>query len=149
MYNVNQKNRNQLVDSKEIKRYLYGGKAIVTLESPSGVWHTYLFKKPVAPEGFPDDVFFVYALHEFNTAFYVGMVEEDCFRLTRHSRFLADTEIVRGAFYIMRMANEPNLQTPMKLYHEGVCSVCGRPLTTPKSIQVGIGPKCLKKLRVQ
>lgn len=33
------------------------------------------------------------------------------------------------------------------LYHEGNCSVCGRPLTDPESIRLGIGPKCRGTLK--
>jgi len=29
----------------------------------------------------------------------------------------------------------------------GVCMICGKPLTTPKSVQQGIGPVCIKRLR--
>ena len=72
------------------------------------------------------------------------MVECNKFRLTNHSRFLPDTEIVRGAKYIMKMAFTEDLQTPMKLYHEGVCCYCGRQLTSKRSIKTGIGPKCRK-----
>lgn len=132
----------KLAGCESIRRYIYGGKGIVTLLSPSGEHHTYMFKKPLNEDVFPNDILFVYAVHEQSKLFYIGMIEQGKFRLTRASRFLNDTPIVRGVRYIMRMMTEPNLVTPMELYHEGMCSVCGRPLTNPKSIKIGVGPKC-------
>lgn len=132
-----------------IRQYLYGGKGIVTLQSPSGIHHTYMFARPQEFEAFPDDVIFIYAVHSEKNShklFYVGMIENDVFRLTRHSRFGPHTEIVRGAKYIMKMMHNPNLNTPMKLYHQGTCGVCGRALTSLTSIRCGVGPKCRKRV---
>jgi len=133
-----------MTDQSIMYTYIHGGRGAVKLEAPSGKSHSYLFKKPTNGE-FPDDVLFVYALHE-DKQFYVGMVERDRFRLTQNSRFLIDTEIVRGAFYIMKMITVPGFTTPMKLYHLGMCARCGRRLESEKSIQEGVGPKCRRKL---
>lgn len=96
---------------EDIRNYIYGGRGIVTLKAPSGKQHTYAFYKPMNSEGFPDDIRFVYAIHECRQKFYIGMIENEIFRLTRNSRFLPDTEIVKGAKYIMRMSKE-ELDTP-------------------------------------
>jgi hypothetical protein len=34
----------------------------------------------------------------------------------------------------------------VEVWHEGRCGRCARPLTTPESIQLGIGPECAKKM---
>lgn len=137
--------RHQLIGKEVIREYLMGGKGVVTLESPSGVSHTYCYFKPKDSSVFPEDVRFVYALHDGRKLFYIGMIEGGVFRLTHHSRFLPDTEIVRGAKYIEKMMNR-DFDTPMKLYHEGVCARCGRKLSSGKSLETGIGPKCRKLL---
>ena len=149
MFTVHHEFSCRLQGSEKIRDYIFGGRGIVTLKSPTGVHHTYVFQRPRNEDQFPDDVMFVYALHDGNKMFYVGMIENNQFRLTRSSRFLNDTEIVRGARYIMKMAFVEDLDTPMELYHEGICSVCGRPLTNPKSIQTGIGPRCRRRLNVR
>lgn len=138
----------RLSTAEDIKNYIYGGRGIVTLTAPSGKSHTYIFAKPKNTDVFPDDVLFVYALHEGIKQFYVGMVEKGRFRLTHNSRFLPDTEIVKGARHIMKMATTPGLETPMEITHNGVCCFCGRKLSSEKSIITGIGPKC-KKLRLE
>lgn len=145
MYPIYPEYRHQLIGSNAIRRYCTGGKGVVTLESPTGIHHTYLFKKPNENDVFPEDVVFVYALHNQEKLYYVGMLEEGKFRLTKASRFLPDTEIVRGAYFINRMMYA-DFATPMKLFHEGVCSRCGRKLSSKKSLDSGIGPKCSKRV---
>lgn len=136
----------KLSTPEAIKNYIFGNKGVVTLKSPTGKHHTYFISKPRNEDQFPSDVRFVYAFHDNQKLFYVGKIERNIFRLTRSSRFLWDNEITKGAKYILKMANMNQLDTPMELFHEGVCCRCGRPLTHPKSIQTGIGPKCRKLL---
>lgn len=146
MIKINARCRHQMTDCNIIYSYIHGGKGIVTLEAPSGKSHMYAFYKPRNSDEFPNDVIFVYAVHNLQKLFYVGMIEQDRFRVTRHSRFLEDNEIVKGASYIMKMAQGKITKSPMKLYHEGICCRCGRPLTHEKSVKQGIGSRCNKLL---
>lgn len=138
----------KLEGCEAIRNYIYGGRGIVTLKAPSGKQHTYAFWKPTDDKSFPDDIRFVYAIHDGVKKFYIGMIEQGEFRLTNNSRFLPDTEIVKGARYIMRMATVENMVTPMELWHEGMCCFCGRKLTSEKSLSTGIGPKCSRRLEL-
>ena len=149
MFKVYPDSSKQFESSELITDYIYGGRGIMKLESPSGVHHYYMFQKPADSEAFPDDVIFVYAIHDFEKKFYIGMIEQGKFRLTRNSRFLSDTDIVKGAYFIMKMSNSQKLvdETKMMLSHMGMCARCGRELTTDKSIESGIGPKCRKRLK--
>lgn len=149
MFKVYPNSSQQFKSSELITDYIHGGRGIMKLESPSGVHHYYLFQKPADKDAFPDDVVFVYAIHDFTKKFYLGMIEQGKFRLTKNSRFLPDADIVKGAFYIMKMSHSQPLvdRTPMKLSHMGMCARCGRELITDKSIHNGIGPKCRKKLK--
>lgn len=139
----------QFTDSSTLNQYILGGCAVVTLESPNGKKHTYVYKIPHNSTSFPEDIRFVYALHDGMKEFYIGMIELDKFRLTRNSRFLPDTEIVKGALYIENLRHSQIFMSssPMKIYHEGVCARCGRKLTGAKSIEIGYGRKCRKKVR--
>ena len=137
--------RSEMKDPQLISKYILGGSGMLTLESPTGKHHTYFFKKPREINTFPEDTVFVYALHEKTKLFYVGMIERGRFRLTHCSRFLNDTEIVRGARFIEKMSHK-KFDTPMKLYHEGMCCRCGRKLTNPDSIKEGIGKRCKHKM---
>lgn len=128
-------------------KYIYGGRGVVTLKSPSGTQHSYAFRKPLEGDEFPPDVVFVYAVHDRSKLFYLGMIEDGRFRLTRNSRYGDHTEIIKGARYLMRMINNPDFETPMEVSHEGMCAVCGRQLITEKSRALGIGPRCNKYLK--
>jgi hypothetical protein len=37
----------------------------------------------------------------------------------------------------------------VEVWHEGFCGKCGKRLTVPNSIEIGIGPDCIKKLSKQ
>ena len=138
---------NVFTDSNILNTYLYGGDAVVTLESPSGTKHTYVYSKPKDSDSFPIDTRFVYCLHG-TKRFYLGMIDQDRFRLTRNSRFTEDTDIVKGAKYIENLRkNQVFLDSsPMKIYHNFRCARCHRLLTDEKAIKLGYGKKCYKKL---
>lgn len=147
MVHVYPESSHKFTSCDAIYRYCMGEQGVVTLQNPTNLkHHTYLFKKPAELNAFPEDVRFVYAVHNGNKLFYVGMIEQDKFRITRASRFGNHTEIVRGAYFIMRMMRDPKTLEQMDLYHQGVCCMCGRKLTSPKSIEFGIGPKCRKRI---
>lgn len=38
-----------------------------------------------------------------------------------------------------------NLPTTLEFWHEGKCGKCGRTLTVPESIAIGLGPTCLAR----
>lgn len=140
--------RAQFVSGPQIANYISGGKGIVTLQSPTGKHHTYEFRRPNDEDVFPKDTLFVYTLVKDFTWMYVGMYSSSykSFKLTRASRFRSSSPIVKGARYIVKLARNPGSikEDRMQIYHEGTCSVCGRKLTSPKSIQTGMGPQCRK-----
>lgn len=134
-----------MTDSKIIYRYLHGGKGEVTLVSPrSYKAHTYKFLKPSNERDFPEDTIFVHVLHE-GRRMYLGMLSGSDFKRTTKSSFNEDTEAMKGARYIVKMANRQDLvdRKDMLLYHSGKCCYCGRRLDSPKALKAGIGKKCL------
>lgn len=140
----------RLKTKEEIRDYVEGGKGVFTLYSPTGNYRTYSFRRPVE-DIFKDDEFyegalFVYCRVSSGVWMYVGMYCNNKFRMTQASRFPSNHPITKGARYIVRMMNNDLAASgPMEIYHEGVCCVCGRKLTHPKSIRRGVGPQCKKK----
>lgn len=45
-------------------------------------------------------------------------------------------------FFLSKLYNVPS---NTHVYHEGRCGRCGRKLTTPESIERGLGPECYKR----
>ena len=146
IFDITDDNYTLFEDSTTIARYLLGGKGIVTLVAPSGKAHRYAFERPKDESAFQEGTIFVYALHEGHK-FYLGKYTNTYFNLTRASSFNADTEAVKGAMYIARMAREQALvdSTPMKLYYANTCAYCGAKLSTKKALKIGMGRVCIKK----
>lgn len=68
------------------------------------------------------------------------------FRFSGKSRIQADAPSARGIVWLCgQLSHGFPVSAPMALFHEGTCSVCGRALTTPESIETGIGPVCLSR----
>lgn len=140
-----------MLDSKTIYRYIHAGHGEVTLVSPTtNKAHSYVFAKPNDERQFPDNTIFVYALHEGHKL-YLGMLDGSGFRLTARSRFDAETEVVKGARYIVTMAsNQPLVdKRKMNLYQSGKCCLCGRKLTGSSGLKNGIGRLCLKRYNLK
>ena len=144
---INEKFRAELTGSNRIKNYIMGGHGVVTLISDvSGVHHTYSFQAPQNKKQ-GDDVMFISTLINGSEWNYVGMYRNGAFKLTAKSKYGTDTSIVKGVAYIFKLMLNPDFHDDrMHLLHEGICSRCGRPLTNPASIELGIGPTCYSKL---
>lgn len=143
MYATYEECRFQLTDKDKISNYIKGGKGVLTLAAPSGKHYTYSFRRPKNTVAFPEGTMFVYVRCSDLHWEYLGMVIGSNLAMTAKSYYPSTSDQFRGAAYILRMASK-DMDTPMKLYHEGVCACCGRKLTDPKSIEFGIGPTCRK-----
>jgi hypothetical protein len=49
--------------------------------------------------------------------------------------------------YLLRLLNSKNYDRRIEIWHDGKCGHCGQPLTTPESIQLGLGPVCIRKIK--
>jgi hypothetical protein len=149
---LNPKYRAELLGSERIKNYVLGGNGVVTLTSDvSGEHHTYSFQSPhdnsYSDKKFDADVIFIRTLVNDGEWVYVGMYKGGRFKLTAKSNFKVDSPIVKGVAYIFKMIINPDYADErMHLLHEGICCRCGRPLTNPESIELGIGPVCMDKM---
>ena len=129
--------------------FLLGGYAIFTMGNPTKRYTYKIIKKPDRP-------FFVYVLRgkdNQNDYNYVGCFipkgKERYLKLTGKSKYLVTSELVRGFEWAVSVlaGTHPtysmySLPNGWFIIHAGKCCACGRRLTTPKSIEKGIGPKC-------
>ncbi len=133
---------NELVGQERIVNYITGGKGIVTLKSCTGIHYTYLWESPSKNKN-NDGRMFVKVLINGCDWVYVGMFKDRNFHLTKASHFSLHSPIVKGVYFILKLMFKPDFHDDrMHLFHEGVCSRCGRPLTNPDSLEIGIGPIC-------
>ena len=140
--------------SKEcVKNYVLGGKATVTVQSSNtGQYYTYRVLK--ADKITEYNAYYIYYLHgPDNTKDYryIGIYFPD----TPHYHPVGDYKdidisgwpIVMRVFkyFIDRIDNVPST---LNVYHNGKCGRCGRKLTTPESIERGLGPECYKRSKL-
>jgi hypothetical protein len=123
-----------------IKEFITAGNAIVTLVSKkTGVYYTYKVTRK-------NSLYFVKVLTRPNEYHYIGFFYENSMYLRPpvHNKNLENWTSYKAMAYTLRHID--NL-TDVEVKHEGKCGRCGRRLTTPESIDRGIGAICLKYLK--
>ena len=133
----------EMTDPEAIRRFVLAGQAVITLQSERTTHHfTYQVRKSD-----DSDVWFVSVLTGTDFG-YIGLLRENGIALqhTRKSKVAADSLSFRGFEFFWRHIATRRLPPQMKVRHEGRCGRCGRPLTHPRSIDLGIGPECAGKM---
>jgi hypothetical protein len=130
------------------KAFLTAGHAIFTVEGMGQHW---TYKVTASDDG---KVYFVALLTgPDNTSDYtylgIMLPETGIVRLTKASKFTPDTLAVRVIQRVTARLYAGDAEViesnGWKLHHVGKCGRCGRPLTTPESVESGIGPICAAK----
>jgi len=136
------------------KDFVLLGKVTLTIELPSGNHYTYAINGKEANGEHPP-AWFVSLLtgpnneHDFQ---YIGMLRPNNgeVSLTRASKFNDDTlpvRLIRRVLYrVWRNELDEVRQHGYNVHHSGKCGRCGRKLTTPESIERGIGPDCFNSM---
>lgn len=122
------------------KQYALAGRAIITMVGKTARF-TYRIKQ-ASKDDKPIALWFVSLLTGPDNSAdykYIGVIREDGrFGLTGKSKLKSDAPGVQAMIWISR-----NWESfAMDVWHEGVCGRCGRKLTVPESIALGIGPVC-------
>jgi len=138
-------------DAQAVHDYAMAGRAVLTLSSEkTGARYTYRVAQARDKEtGEPEAKWFVSLLSgPENTSdyTYMGMLDAVGFRVTKASKFAADSTPVRAFNYFWKHVAAGQMAPQVEVRHEGHCGRCGRTLTVPESIDSGIGPECAKKM---
>jgi len=136
----------EMTDPIAIRRFMLAGDAVITLQSErTGGHFTYRVRK--AKEG---ETWFVSVLTGTDQYRYMGILAGArlMFRHTFKAQVAADSPSFRGFAYFWNHMSADRLAPHMKVRHEGRCGRCGRPLTHPESIDLGIGPECATKMGI-
>ncbi len=128
------------------KEFLFGGHAIFTVANPNDEYYTFRVTAPDDQhELYP--IWFLSVLTGPNNQTdysYAATVRQNGFiKVTGKSKFTPDSKPVKVAQWAINLILAGGkLPEGYKIHHEGRCGKCGRPLTTPASIESGIGPIC-------
>lgn len=142
------------------KDFMLAGKAEFTFELNSAYakekqlneHYTFKVVKHTTKDEVPKDLYFVRlrVSKEEKKGQYFGMLnpEEGKIYMTKASVYAQDALLVRLVNRAFQRLWEKNLDgmdnAGFHFHHIGKCGRCGRKLTTPKSIETGLGPECEK-----
>jgi hypothetical protein len=135
------------------REFVTAGRAIFTIQNPTGEYYTYRVNTPKdAPAGAgPYFVSLLTGSDNENDYTYIGMLDKASgnVRLTKASKYQDDTKPVKVIRWALaNVWNERVWPDGYSMRHEGRCGVCGRTLTTPESLDFGIGPECRKNMHM-
>lgn len=123
-----------IMDSAAIKTFIFAGNATFTLESvATGTHFTYKVKASKDSR-----VHFASVLTNPDTYTYAGLLSARGLSATHNSKIGAAAPSFRGLDWFMRNLDSEQV----KFRHAGCCGRCGRQLTTPESIDRGLGADC-------
>lgn len=132
---------------EDVKDFVLAGNALVTLQSgKTGKHFTYKIKR--AKED--SSLYFIRLLagpDNSNDYRYIGCYYEDSqyLHLAMPWRGYSSSMCPPGIRAIDYLFDKiDNLPDNLHIFHEGRCGRCGRILTTPESIERGLGPECAK-----
>jgi len=139
----------QLTRTRDVLNYICGGHAVFTLVSRvTGVRYTY----KCAHASNNASLSFVSLLSGPDNYRYIGCLfgrdtPKPVFRWTKKSKASKDAKSVQAIYYLVEvLTHSEELPEAIEFWHKGACARCGRDLTDPQSIKVGMGPICRDKV---
>lgn len=137
--------------TNDIKHFDFftAGNATFTVTNPAGEHYTFKISRPrSADETCPLFVSLLNGSDNESSYVYMGILREDgTVKRTAKSRVgdeATSMKVVRWA--LSQFKKGVALPQGYTCQHEGQCCRCGRKLTTPESIDSGIGPECAAKV---
>jgi hypothetical protein len=145
---ANEMTRQQLTDSKDTARFVLGGNATFTLVSEK-TNARYTYRVRTSDDGKLWFVSYLTGANNETDYSYVGIIRANngnapmlTLNLTKKSQLTDDSLPVRAFRYMLAALLKTAMPVNVQVWHEGRCGRCGRTLTVPSSIAVGIGPEC-------
>lgn len=134
-----------VIGNEHIVNFLLGGRCECVIRNTDT---QNSFKYIINVSGVSEDrgMFFVY-VYKDNKKVYAGFIRcsKDGFTYGQGKKgLLTENDIeVKALMYVLK--NSLRLPSCVEVMHTGKCSRCGRKLTNPESINIGLGPDCVKK----
>jgi hypothetical protein len=146
-----------LTDGERTRGFVLAGKSVITLVSQrTGTRYTYRIKAKEVRQGErPTPPWFVQLLRgPSNTRDYtfLGTIFEDLlahdpqgrggYRHSQKSPLSPEVASAKGFAWAWTFLSKGQLPPGCEVWHEGYCARCGRLLSVPESIAMGLGPEC-------
>ena len=132
------------LNNEDAIRFIFAGNSTSTfVNSKTGNRFTFKVKKSKEKDS---NLYFVSVLTSPEIYTYIGIISNETYKHGKKSSISQTAQSVKVFDYVLNKLRENNLPESIEVWHEGSCGKCGRQLTVPFSITVGIGPECYKKL---
>lgn len=137
----------RLTNPVQVKSFILAGNATFTLVSKkTGTRFTYKARQP--KKDAPHFISLMNGPDNYSDFVFIGSIFSNGeYRHGRRTRVGIDTPSVRAFIWFWGVIGSGILPDSVEFWHEGTCGRCGRKLTVPSSIESGIGPECIKKVR--
>lgn len=137
---------NRLTTVDDVLLFVLAGNATFTLRSKkTGDRFTYRIRRP---EGKPH---FVSVLtgsdNESHYQFLGTIFDGSRYRHGASSRITTDATSARAFDWFWEAMSRGIMPEQLEIWHEGRCGRCGRTLTVPESLILGLGPECAGRSR--
>lgn len=142
--------------------FVLAGDATFTVDNGAGKHYTFHVYKSEPSQQYPNPAHFIEVLvGPDNTTdyLYMGVVvhtgkNSPYVRITSKSKIKKEDvrwKVATWALRVIWQHQYMNYKVPMEysIRHSGNCGKCGRPLTTPASLDTGLGPDCAESLGVE
>ena len=138
--------RHKLTAPKDIERFITGGNAYFTVVNPvADTRYTFRVSQKENDDG-SKSPFFVSVLtgpDNWSNNRYVGILtNRGQFSHGKKAKIGNDAPSVKCITWLLKHLRSQSHMDKIEFWHEGRCGMCGRKLTVPESIAVGIGPVC-------
>jgi hypothetical protein len=131
-----------IVKHEEALGFIFGGNALFTVKNPK-TENRFTFKVTKHKK---EDIFFVKVLTNPDVYEFIGSIRPGTrFKHSKKSRISDEAQSVKVFDFVFNTLITKSLPQFIEIWHEGRCCVCGKTLTTPESIQRGIGPECFRR----
>jgi len=127
-------------------KFMLAGNATFTASNPEGKHYTFKVVKSKNKNMGGYYTFFISLLTGPDYYTYLGIVKDFGVKLTKKSKYKNDSLPYKVADWAVRTVMlDRKVTEGYKIDHAGKCGKCGRKLTTPESIEFGLGPICREK----
>jgi len=131
-----------IVKHEEVLGFIFGGNALFTVKNPK-TENRFTFKVTKHKK---EDIFFVKVLTNPDVYEFIGSIRPGTrFKHSKKSRISDEAQSVKVFDFVFNTLITKSLPQFIEIWHEGRCCACGKTLTTPESIQRGIGPECFRR----
>ena len=138
-----------LIDKDKMERFIFAGKAIFTIRN-NDTGNRFTFRV-IHPKRIKDDIYFVSVLtggdNNSMYSFFGTIFDKTRFKVSAKAKIGLDSQSIKVFqwFWKVLLSDQP-FPKQIQIWHEGVCGKCGKKLTVPESVDIGLGPVCARSV---